>query len=114
MAALNAVTDLTREGDIALVTINSPPVNALSADVRNGLRDGVTQAAADPAVRATVVICAGRTFIAGADISEFGKPPKGATIAELQSALEGGPKPIIAAVHGTAVGDWIEMELMSL
>jgi 3-hydroxyacyl-CoA dehydrogenase len=112
MAAINAATDLTREGDIALVTINSPPVNALSADVRNGLRDGVTQAAADPAVKAIVVICAGRTFIAGADISEFGKPPKGATLPELQSALEGGPKPIIAAVHGTALGGGFEVALM--
>src|SRR5580704_4721245 len=84
MAAINAVTDLTREGDIALVTINNPPVNALSADVRNGIRDGVTQAATDPAVKAIVVICAGRTFIAGADISEFGKPPKGATLPELR------------------------------
>ena len=74
MSAINAVTDLTREGDIAVITINSPPVNALSAEVRNGLRDGVPQAAADPAVKAIVVICAGRTFIAGADISEFGKP----------------------------------------
>src|SRR6202041_1258647 len=112
MAALNAVTDLTREGDIALVTINSPPVNALSADVRNGIRDGVTQAATDPAVKAIVVICAGRTFIAGADISEFGKPPKGATLPELQAALEGGPKPIIAAVHGTALGGGFEVALM--
>jgi 3-hydroxyacyl-CoA dehydrogenase len=94
------------------VTINSPPVNALSADVRNGLRDGVTQAAADPAVKAIVIICAGRTFIAGADISEFGKPSKGATLPELQSALEGGPKPIIAAVHGTALGGGFEMTLM--
>ena len=63
MGAINAVTDLSREGDIAVVTINSPPVNALSADVRNGIRDGVRQAAADPAVKAVVLICAGRTFI---------------------------------------------------
>src|SRR3984957_4781682 len=112
MAAINAVTDLTREGDIALVTINNPPVNALFADVRNGIRDGVTQAATDPAVKAIVVICAGRTFIAGADISEFGKPPKGATLPELQAALEGGPKPIIAAVHGTALGGGFEVALM--
>ena len=112
MTAINAVTDLTREGDIALLTINSPPVNALSGDVRNGLRDGVTQAAADPAVKAIVLICAGRTFIAGADISEFGKPPRGATLPELQSALEGGPKPVIAAIHGTALGGGFEMALM--
>ena len=112
MTAINAVTDLTREGDIAVLTINSPPVNALSADVRNGLRDGARQAAADPAVKAIVLICAGRTFIAGADISEFGKPSQGATLPEIQGALEGSPKPVIAALHGTALGGGFEVALM--
>ncbi len=112
MAAINSVADLTREGDIAVVTINSPPVNALSADVRNGLRTGVDQAAADPAVKAIVLICGGRTFIAGADISEFGKPPKGATVPEIQTSIENCPKPVIAAIHGTALGGGFEVALM--
>src|SRR5262249_24968717 len=81
-------------------------------DVRNGLRDGVQQAAADPAVKAIVVICAGRTFIAGADIAEFGKPTRGATLPEIQGTLEGGPKPVIAVIHGTALGGGFEAALM--
>ncbi len=112
MGAINAVTDLTREGDIAVLTIDSPPVNALSADVRTGLRDSVGQAMADPAVKAIVLICAGRTFIAGADIAEFGKPPKGAPLTDSQAAIEGGTKPVIAAIHGTALGGGFEVALM--
>jgi 3-hydroxyacyl-CoA dehydrogenase len=109
MAAINTVTDLTREGDIAVLTVNSPPVNALSANVRDGLSAGIAQAVADPAVKAIVLICAGRTFIAGADISEFGKPPKGSSLHDVQAAIEGGAKPVIAAVHGTAFGGGFEL-----
>nr|HMN84271.1 enoyl-CoA hydratase-related protein [Burkholderiaceae bacterium] len=66
---------LALDGDVAVVSIDSPPVNALSAAVRQGILDGITQADADPAVKAIVFICEGRTFLAGADITEFGKPP---------------------------------------
>src|SRR5438132_1372212 len=76
MTAITPSVDLDRRGRIAVLTINNPPVNALSQHVRQGLRDGVTQAIADAAVGAIVITCAGRTFIAGADITEFGKPPR--------------------------------------
>ena len=75
MTAITQSVDLDRQGRIAVLTVNNPPVNALSQHVRQGLRDGVRQATADANVGAVVVTCAGRTFIAGADITEFGKPP---------------------------------------
>ena len=76
MTAINSVTDLTIEDGIAVVTLDSPPVNALSVAVRDGIYQGVAQALDNDAVQAIVLICAGHTFIAGADITEFGKPPQ--------------------------------------
>ena len=111
MTALNEVADLSAEGEIAVLTLNSPPVNALSAPVRDGLAEGFKRAIADPAVKAIVLICAGRTFIAGADISEFGKAPKGASLYDVQAVMEGSPKPIVAAIHGTALGGGLEVAL---
>jgi len=113
MAAINAVADLTLEGDIAVLTIDSPPVNALSAKVRDALRDGFVQAIADPAAKAVVLICAGRTFIAGADIAEFGKPMTGASLPEAQGQIENCPKPVIAAIHGTALGGGFEVAMVA-
>jgi len=112
MTAVNSVAELTREGDIAVLTIYSPPVNALSANVRQGIRDGVKQAEADPAVKAIVLICGGRTFIAGADISEFGKPFSGVSLPEAQDAIENCRKPVVAAIHGTALGGGFEVALV--
>ena len=111
MAAINSVTELTRDGDIAVITLNSPPVNALSANVRDGLHDGFKAAIADDAVKAIVLICDGRTFIAGADISEFGGAQKGASLFDVQSMMENSPKPVIAAIHGTALGGGLEVAL---
>jgi 3-hydroxyacyl-CoA dehydrogenase len=74
MAAINEVTDLKTDGNIAVISVNSPPVNALSQNVREGLQEALNKALADPAVEGIVVRCEGRTFIAGADIREFGKP----------------------------------------
>ncbi|HXT09553.1 MAG TPA: 3-hydroxyacyl-CoA dehydrogenase NAD-binding domain-containing protein [Roseiarcus sp.] len=112
MTAVNSVAELTREGDIAVLTIYSPPVNALSANVRQGIRDGVKQAEADPAVKAIVLICGGRTFVAGADISEFGKPFSGVSLPETQDAIENCSKPVVAALHGTALGGGFEVALV--
>ena len=102
---------LERDGDVALVIVNNPPVNALSWHVRQGLFDGMTQAV-ESGARAIVVICDGRTFIAGADISEFGgNVPKAAGLQEVQAAMEDAPIPVIAAIHGTALGGGLEVAL---
>lgn len=111
MSTINDVTKLEVKNNIAILTLNSPPVNALSAPVREGLDRGIRQAIKDSRVDAIILICTGRTFIAGADISEFGKEPKGPSLFEVQDELENSPKPIIAAIHGTALGGGLEVAL---
>ncbi len=108
---LSESVSLEREGDVALVVVDNPPVNALSWHVRQGLFDGVNQAV-ESGAKAIVVICDGRTFIAGADISEFGgNVPKAAGLQEVQAAMEDAPVPVIAAIHGTALGGGLEVAL---
>ncbi|HMM14254.1 MAG TPA: 3-hydroxyacyl-CoA dehydrogenase NAD-binding domain-containing protein [Parvibaculum sp.] len=111
MAAINEVGDLTIEGDVGVLTLNSPPVNALSAPVRAAINDGIRQAIDNPAVKAIVLICDGKTFIAGADITEFGKAPSGPSLFDAQAMIENAPKPVIAAIHGTALGGGLEVAL---
>ncbi|MEK9719797.1 MAG: 3-hydroxyacyl-CoA dehydrogenase NAD-binding domain-containing protein, partial [Quisquiliibacterium sp.] len=111
MTGSNAVVSLSVEGEIGIVTVNSPPVNALSQAVRQGILDNINAANRNAAVKAIVLICDGRTFIAGADITEFGKPPKAPPLSETQAAIENADKPVIAAIHGTALGGGLEVAL---
>ena len=113
MTAINSVTDLSMDGDVAVITLNSPPVNALSANVREGLYEGFKAATADPAAKAIVLICEGRTFIAGADITEFGGASRGPSLFDVQEMMENAPKPVIAAIHGTALGGGLEVALVA-
>ena len=111
MTAINDVTKLDVIENVGVLTLNSPPVNALSANVREGLDIGIKKAIENNDVQAIVIICEGRTFIAGADISEFGKEPKGPSLFEVQDVIENSSKPIIAAIHGTALGGGLEVAL---
>jgi 3-hydroxyacyl-CoA dehydrogenase len=110
---INDVTRYETEGRIAVVTVDSPPVNALSNAVRQGVAQGVEKALADPEVGAIVLTCAGRTFFAGADITEFGKPQVDPSLRDLQKIVENATKPVIAAIHGTALGGGLELALVA-
>ena len=111
MTSINDVTTIEKDGNISIITLNSPPVNALSAPVREGLYKGITEARNDGESEAIIIICEGRTFIAGADISEFGQEPKGPSLFEVQEFIEDSNKPVIAAIHGTALGGGLEVAL---
>ena len=100
-----------RHGDVLIILSNNPPVNALSTAVRQGLVDAIAEAEADDGVRAVVIACEGQTFFAGADITEFGKPPQSPWLPQVVDTIENCSKPVVAAIHGTALGGGLEVAL---
>jgi 3-hydroxyacyl-CoA dehydrogenase len=101
-----------QHGDVLVVIVNNPPVNALSWHVRQGIHDSFEQGLADDGVKAIVLRCDGATFIAGADITEFGKPPQGPDFNVVLNSIELATKPVVAAIHGTALGGGLETALV--
>jgi 3-hydroxyacyl-CoA dehydrogenase len=109
------LVQLTRDNGIAVITINNPPVNALSPGVPEGISGALDQIAQDQSVKAVVLIGGGRTFVAGADIKEFGKmtsgKPRGAGLLPLLLKIEDSSKPVVVAIHGTAFGGGLELAM---
>ncbi len=113
MTAVTDMVDYEVTDEVGVLTIKNPPVNALSQGVRQGLKDGLQMALDANNVKAALIICDGRTFIAGADITEFGKPPQEPGLHGVLDAMENANKPVVAAIHGTALGGGLETALAS-
>ena len=108
---MSDLVQLRRDGNIGVIIVDNPPVNALKHEVRAKLVDALGKAREDASIEAVVLTCAGRTFIAGADISEFGKPPRTPTTIDVITTIEPMSKPVIAAMHGTPLGGGLEVAL---
>jgi 3-hydroxyacyl-CoA dehydrogenase len=106
-----SVITTERQGNVLVITSDNPPVNALGAAVRQGLEAGIKEGVADPSIKVMVITCAGRTFFAGADITEFGKPMQEPGLPTLIEMIEAADKPVVAAIHGTALGGGCEVAL---
>lgn len=111
MTQMSQSVELTIQDGIAVVAIDNPPVNALSFHVRDGLLAAIKEAEASDEVEATLLICKGGTYIAGADIREFGQKPQGTSLYEVHDAMEDAQKPLVSAIHGTAFGGGLETAL---
>ena len=109
--ASTSVVELRQDGDVLLVSVNNPPVNALGAAVRQGLMAAMEQADASAAVKAVVIVGQGKAFIAGADIREFGKPPVQPFLPDVCNRIEACSKPVVAVIHGAALGGGLEIAM---
>ena len=111
MVQLTSMVDYENVDGVAVLTLDNPPVNALSQGVRQGLKEGVARSLAEDAVKAILVYCEGRTFIAGADITEFASGPAEPGLHSVLEDMDNASKPVIAAIHGTALGGGLETAL---
>src|SRR5580692_11264987 len=108
---MSDVVHFESRGRIGVIWVDNPPVNALSQALRQGMIEALTKAQGMPEIQAMVLAGKGRTFIAGADITEFGKPPKEPTLLEVIARFEASEKPIVVALHGTTLGGGLEVAL---